>query len=197
MENLRCLYTNFPWDIFFFWLLPLLLFSLLLWWWLNKQTERYKSHAEELQDRINFLEGELDACRKNRIVPTQKTDINDLKTQIIKLQADLDACNKTRLTAGVSAPIAGITSASIKKDDLKIVEGIGPKIEELCHEAGIYTFDDLANASYEALKNILDNAGTRFQMHDPTTWPKQAALARDGKWDQLKTWQDDLNKGKE
>lgn len=33
-------------------------------------------------------------------------------------------------------------------------------------------------------------------MHDPTTWPDQAALARDGKWDELKKWQDELNKGK-
>ena len=43
---------------------------------------------------------------------------------------------------------------------------------------------------------MLQEAGSRFQMHDPTTWPAQAALARDGKWDELKNWQDELNKGK-
>jgi hypothetical protein len=66
----------------------------------------------------------------------------------------------------------------------------------LCNNAGIYTFEELAATSAERLKGILDAAGARFQMHDPTTWPVQSALARDGKWDELKKWQDELNRGK-
>ncbi len=81
-------------------------------------------------------------------------------------------------------------------DDLKIVEGIGPKIEKLLNNEGILTFAQLAIASPERIKEILVAAGTRFQMHDPTTWPQQSALARDGKFDELKTWQDELNKGR-
>lgn len=178
MENLKCLFSNFPLDVFLFWLIPFLL----LLWWLSRQINRYKSHADELQDRINFLEGELDACRKSKV----------------------SVGGSAAGMAGVSAPVAAMAAAAViaapskpsKKDDLKVVEGIGPKIEELCHKAGIYTFADLATSSPESIKKILDDAGSRFQMHDPTTWPDQAALARDGKWDELKTWQDELNKGK-
>ncbi|MEZ4902850.1 MAG: hypothetical protein R2822_14410 [Spirosomataceae bacterium] len=81
-------------------------------------------------------------------------------------------------------------------DDLKIVEGIGPKIEALLNKENILTFGQLATTSSERIKEILDAAGPRFQMHDPTTWPQQAALARDEKWDELKAWQDELNKGR-
>lgn len=203
MENLKCLVTYpFPWDIFLALLLPMLL----LWWFLSRQINRYKAHASELQDRINFLEGELEACRKNKVAASSSADVDALKAQISKLEADLDACNKSKMAAaaagaaagaGITAPIASMAPKAQKKDDLKIVEGIGPKIEELCHDAGIYTFADLAASNYDTLKGILDNAGPRFQMHDPTTWPDQAALARDGKWDQLKAWQDELNKGRQ
>jgi predicted flap endonuclease-1-like 5' DNA nuclease len=177
MENINCLINCFPWDIFLF----ALLLGLLLWWLLSKLLgDRLKSHANELQDRINFLEGELEACRKSKVSASANLDLGT--------------------TAAIVAPVAAFVAASApvasKKDDLKIVEGIGPKIEELCNIAGIYTFADLAATSAARIKEILDEAGTRFQMHDPTTWPEQSALARDGKWDELKKWQDELNKGK-
>jgi predicted flap endonuclease-1-like 5' DNA nuclease len=83
-----------------------------------------------------------------------------------------------------------------KQDDLKAIEGIGPKIEGLLHKGGIKTWSDLAAAETTSLKAILDDAGTRYQMADPTTWPEQAALARDGRWNDLKEFQDLLNGGR-
>jgi predicted flap endonuclease-1-like 5' DNA nuclease len=91
---------------------------------------------------------------------------------------------------------AKAAAAPEKIDDLKIVEGIGPKIEELCHGIGIYTFEKLANTPVEQLQDMLHAAGPRYQMHDPGTWPGQARLAADGKMDELKTWQDQLKHGK-
>lgn len=32
-----------------------------------------------------------------------------------------------------------------KADDLKLVKGIGPKLEILCHKLGFYHFDQIAN----------------------------------------------------
>ena len=187
MENLKCLFTNFPWDILLFWLLPLLL----LWWWLSRQINRYKEHAAELQDRINFLEGELDACRKSKIAVTTSSDAST-------------AAGIGAAAAHLAAGALGLTGAAVvaggtvptKKDDLKIVEGIGPKIEELFNNEGIYTFAQLADTSVARMKEILDAAGSRFQIHNPATWADQSALARDGKWDELKKWQDELYKGK-
>ena len=86
---------------------------------------------------------------------------------------------------------------ALRRDDLKIVEGIGPKIEELLHEAGIFTFDELAATEPSRIRKILNAAGPRFKMHDPETWPAQAAMAAAGKWDELMDWQEKLKSGKE
>lgn len=83
-----------------------------------------------------------------------------------------------------------------KTDDLTVIEGIGPKIAELLAEGGICTFKELAAAKPAAIKTILDAAGKRYQMHDPATWPKQAALARDGKMAELTKLQGELKAGK-
>jgi large subunit ribosomal protein L21 len=96
------------------------------------------------------------------------------------------------LAAAATAPVA-----ASKPDDLTKIEGIGPKINELFQQAGIKTFADLASAKVERLSEILHAAGARFASHNPGTWPEQAALARDGKWTELKTLQDALDGGKQ
>ncbi len=85
----------------------------------------------------------------------------------------------------------------IKEDDLKVIEGIGPKIADLLQAAGIHSWKDLAEAEAERLSEILHEAGSRYQMHDPTTWPKQAQLATDGQWEELEAYQDHLKGGRE
>jgi len=85
----------------------------------------------------------------------------------------------------------------VKADDLKIIEGVGPKIESLMKEAGFEDLRAVANASLEDLKKVLEDAGSRYQMHDPTTWSKQAELAADEKWEELQEYQDHLKGGKE
>ena len=79
-----------------------------------------------------------------------------------------------------------------KGDDLKIVEGIGPKAAEALVNAGVDTFEKLSKKSTEEIKNILVSASSTLAHLDPTTWAKQAELAANGKWDELKKWQDEL-----
>lgn len=84
----------------------------------------------------------------------------------------------------------------IKVDDLKVIEGVGPKIEGLLKDAGIDSWSALASADIEKLKEILAEAGSRYKMHDPATWAKQAQLASKGKWEELQQYQDELKGGK-
>ena len=86
--------------------------------------------------------------------------------------------------------------ASKKGDDLVIIEGIGPKAAEALVAAGVDTFAKLAAASAEEVKAILDASTSKVQHLDPTTWAQQAQLAADGKMDELKKLQDELNGGK-
>jgi len=80
-------------------------------------------------------------------------------------------------------------------DDLKKIEGIGPKIAEILNSNGIKTFADLASSEADKIREMLKEAGGRFASHNPETWPAQAKLAADGKWDELKKWQDELDGG--
>lgn len=96
-----------------------------------------------------------------------------------------------------AAKIALPSGKKIKVDDLKVVEGIGPKIEGLLHEAGIKTWADLADAPTEKVQEVLDAAGPRYRMHNPATWAKQAALCVAENWAELEEYQDRLKGGKE
>ena len=93
----------------------------------------------------------------------------------------------------VKAPKAAKTT---KGDDLKLIEGIGPKAAEALVAAGIDTFAKLASSAAADVKAILDASASKVQHLDPTTWAQQAQLAADGKMDELKKLQDELNGGK-
>ncbi len=90
-----------------------------------------------------------------------------------------------------------IFGKKIKQDDLTIVEGIGPKIAELFHNEGIKTWKALANTPVDRCQEILTAAGSRFAIHTPDTWPRQAKMAYEGKWQELLNWQEALDGGVE
>ncbi len=155
------------------------------------------------------LQSDLEACRANT---------KSLNTKILTLEADLSgakasaAVNVQSFAASVATASAGVAAATIaydsdasfavlrkkwKQDDLKIVEGIGPKIEELYHNSGIKTWKQLSETSVEKSQEILDNAGERYRIHNPSTWARQAEMCYLGQWSELKAWQDSLKGGKE
>ena len=114
-----------------------------------------------------------------------------------KQKAAAKKASESKPKAGKSEKITLPSGKKVTIDDLKMVEGIGPKIEGLLKDAGIQTWSDLANADLEKVQGILDEAGPRYRMHDPATWSKQASLAADAKWDELDDYQNHLKGGKE
>jgi len=95
----------------------------------------------------------------------------------------------------VEKPAPKATNAKAAEgDDLTKIEWIGPKINEVFHANGILTYSDLSWSKVGDLRTILADNG--LSQHDPKTWKKQATLAKNGKWDDLKTLQDELVWGK-
>lgn len=86
--------------------------------------------------------------------------------------------------------------AAVVKDDLTKIEGIGKKIAALLEKENIISYKQLAKTSVKKLQLILDAAGSKFNVHDPATWPKQSKLAASGEWEALEKWQKELNAGK-
>jgi large subunit ribosomal protein L21 len=100
---------------------------------------------------------------------------------------------KSAPKAKKAAPKVAAKKATGKADDLKKIEGIGPKIAETLVNAGMATFADLAKAKPAKISEIISDVRGN---HVTDTWPAQAKLAADGKWDELKKWQDELDGGK-
>lgn len=168
--------SSFPWLYLVAWITSV---AIIIWRY-ERTLKDLRSRLTDTKHRGDFLEEELASCRKklgNDYVVSQVTNEQDAK-------------------AGLDQIFDGVTLVEFPKDDLKIVEGIGPKIEKIFHESNIFTFADLAATATEDIKKILEKAGSRYVMHDPTTWPKQAKLAKDGRWDELKKWQSELDKGR-
>jgi predicted flap endonuclease-1-like 5' DNA nuclease len=163
----------------------------------------------ELRVRITQMEADLEA--KNGQVSKYRNDLMLVESERNMLREQLAECRSAAVTAGTAAAATGIAAGTTRSaaptvlyngtkyrtDDLKIVEGIGPKIEELLHADGIKTWLALGESPIERLQKILDDAGPRFTMHNPATWPRQSMLAHQGDWDGLKKLQDELTAGRE
>ena len=120
-----------------------------------------------------------------------------IKTPVIKVKSVAVAEEVVVVSEEVVAEAKPKKAKTVAEgDDLKLIEGVGPKIADLLINAGVITFADLAATPAEKVKEILEAAGSKYTMHDPTTWAAQAELARDGKFDELKELQDKLNGGK-
>jgi predicted flap endonuclease-1-like 5' DNA nuclease len=79
-------------------------------------------------------------------------------------------------------------------DDLKLIEGIGPKISGVLNAAGITTFAQLAERDAQELERIVKGAGIRLVF--PGTWGAQAELAAAGRWEELAVLQGNLKAGR-
>lgn len=111
-----------------------------------------------------------------------------------KLSSSIAGLFETKTQGPVSSNTAEKKSGS--PNDLKKIEGIGPKIADLLNDDGILTYAHLANAKVGRLNSILEKGGSRYRRADPSTWPKQAAMAKKGDWEGLKKLQNKLKGGR-
>ena len=152
-----------------------------------KSLEEENAQISVLQNKIKDLEnnGVGDATEVQKLVDNPKHI-----ERISLLEQELNALKKGKKIDLKAARAAGISIKS--ENDLTAIEGIGPKINDLIHADGITTFHALADTSPETLQKTLDNAGSRYQMANPGTWPDQANLAANNRWPALKALQDVL-----
>lgn len=144
---------------------------------LQSKLDTALSENEQLNNRNYLLERELSTLKIKPTTPSESASSN-----AIVFDAELA---KT------------VLGKRIIENDLKIIEGIGPKIEELYHAAGVKTWKDVAETPVQTLQDILNEGGSRYAMHNPETWSKQATMAYLGKWQELKDYQESLNAGRE
>ena len=115
-----------------------------------------------------------------------------VEVDVAVAEAPVAAEKTVKKEAKVEAP-----AVAAEGDDLKKIEGVGPKIAEIFNAAGINTYAELAATSVDKLSEILAEAGSRYASKNPGTWPEQAKLAAEGNWEVLKDLQEKLKGGLE
>ncbi len=146
-----------------------------------------KAAAPEVKKAEPAKEAVTEVAKKdeNKAEPAAK----DVKEKA-KPEAKAEKAEEEKAPAAKKASVKKASAA----DDLKKIEGIGPKIADTLNDAGVKTFAGLAKMDRDAIKAILDTVST-LKSKEPKTWPQQAQLAADGKWDELKVLQDELMGG--
>jgi predicted flap endonuclease-1-like 5' DNA nuclease len=168
----------------------------------RSESEKIKAELSAANDKIASLE----TAPREELMPALKETSPAVEISSISSLASAEAPAVVEAPAVIEAPAVTkpqkntlateVLGKRVVQDDLKIVEGIGPKIEELLNADGISTWQQLGEASVERIQDILNRAGERFVMHNPTTWPRQGQLAHEAKWEELRAWQDQLDGGK-
>lgn len=157
---------------------------------LGKGKDSGLDNSEELKslkNKNNQLEAALLECNKSLSQKSHPIVAAEGISQTPKAEA------KPSFDAAAAKSIFG---KAIKQDDLKLVEGIGPKIQELFYSFKIKTWKDLSETSVDKCHEVLLSGGARYKMHDPASWPMQAKMAYEGKWKELYKWQEEHKRGK-
>ena len=81
------------------------------------------------------------------------------------------------------------------RDDLKEIAGINSKAEAILNGIGVFRFMQLAQTPVPTVRRVLAEHGPLLHTYDPATWPGQALLAADGRWDELRSWQEQMRRG--
>lgn len=194
---------------------------------LEREEEFQKERTEEekllahLNNQVTTLKMALVAAQ--RVVPVEEVQerlvqdpallarLAELETQVLRnaeLERELDelrSAPRKRTPAAGSAPLpkqvynvmSNTFGKRIVPNDLQLVEGIGPKIQEHLKKSGLKTWADVAAVKPAELRKVLAEGGERFQMHDPSHWPTQAKLMAENRWDELRKYQNKLAKSKQ
>jgi predicted flap endonuclease-1-like 5' DNA nuclease len=155
----------------------------------------------EENESVKFLNenGNGESATTQRINSRSESDENTEKSTI-KIAQSID--NQSSTTFSIDNEVK-TTEPAIQPhpiynsaNDLKVIEGIGPKIEMILKDAGIENWHQLAEVNVDNLKGILEKAGPRFRLNDPSSWAQQARLLSEGSYDKFKELTDNLVGGK-
>ncbi len=127
------------------------------------------------------------AAHRGRVTPAESTAAGDdvtmaaASTAGAEVPVDTTAAGGDAAAAGepdIPTPSAVSQPVTVENqpapDDLLRIKGVGPKTAGLLEAAGITTFAQLAVTPVDQLQAILQQAGGRYRIVDPTSWPAQA-----------------------
>lgn len=163
--------------------------------------------------RADLDAAELEMENLRRRLVEAETEHGRLVNEIEQMQAErqdlAEQFNRLSGLAATAPAAAGVGLLALSRgetvdledlkqeagDDLTMIEGIGPKIQELLYQNGIQTYSQLADSEVEHLQELLLAGGSSFRLADPSSWPRQARLAAAHDWVRLQALKEQLTGG--
>jgi predicted flap endonuclease-1-like 5' DNA nuclease len=191
--------------LFLFLIVAIIFFAIFYYWWRGVSDEDLAQviEADAAQTSGPATLGEIAPVESSVSEDVVVEETVEVETAVVEPVDEVVVEAEAELVEEVvvEEPVAETESIEpepvpVEPDDLKKIEGVGPKIEELLNNAGIQTYAQMAETDADQIKGILADAGSRYQMADPTSWPAQAKLAAGADWDGLTEFQDKLHAGR-
>lgn len=168
----------------------------------KKSTKKSAANSTKVTVKSGSKSGKAKAAPKSKATPKSKSASKTVAKSTAKSKKAKTTAKKAVKVAAKTSTKKAVKAAPKGKakkavaDKLTKIEGIGPKIAGLLQKGGFDSFKKLSKASNKKLQAILDAAGSRYRMHDPSTWAQQAKLAATGDWKKLDKLQDKLDGGR-
>ena len=166
----------------------------------ERDNQGLRARLDAARAEQDEIEAQLASCREG----TERKDeeLAALQARVEQAEAALEAAQAAQAQATSRAQdladklAAAEAAIPPEPQDLTRIEGIGPVISRLLGDSGIVNYAQLAGAALNRLREILQAAGPRFRIANPASWPQQARLAAEEKWDELQGLQDSLIAGR-
>jgi len=171
---------------------------------LNKSLKEHEATIENLKNdlsqRDTTIQGLEEQVReRDERVEAANADIAELRRQNKEtidraVGAEARVSELQNLTQEREQEITALKAKErAMQDDFSHLDGVGPKISAILRSAGVKTFANLAAKEVDDIREILvaENPSL-LRLSDPTTWPEQAGMAAEGRWENLKALQEGL-----
>ena len=122
-----------------------------------------RGDGSELKARIDRLNNELDECRRARQANEAEIDRLNGELDVANNRTGMDVATANAVEEAVAITGEGTKPATLTQarggqaDDLKLIKGVGPKMERMLNGMGFYHFDQVAAWSSSELAWVDDN----------------------------------------
>ncbi|MFK8067835.1 MAG: 50S ribosomal protein L21 [Gammaproteobacteria bacterium] len=137
--------------------------------------KRRKHHRKQMGHRQSFTELEITGISATG----GKKKATPAKAAATKKKESKEAAPKTAAPKESTATASFLSAPDGDADDLKLISGVGPKLEEKLNELGIYHFRQIANFSAEDIVKVDDGLSFKGRV-ERDDWLGQAKILADG-----------------
>lgn len=130
----------------------------------TKRVETLKKNAEDIIDDV-----QTELNERIPVIPAPTKAIKE-----VEVVAKKAVVRTKKVAARKAKAVTKTAKAVVSNTDLKVIDGIGPKMEKVLKAGGIKTIKALAKASATTVENTIEKSGTSLRGASVKSWISQA-----------------------